>query len=215
MCSRHTFFSRVVLYITKLYAQLKRAVSPCFFARLDELRENCDTTAVLGSLNPGRFSSLASRVRPFPSTFGSQKASSRTELSRFILSTRAGLRLFCLLARGYLNCAPVPFKRPFLSPQPFARRRGWTGSRKNAQPCTILRKDGLGIAEATKGAVWERTRRRKRKGNARKRRVTYSMIFAAAKGAEGRKDACIVYIRGKACNDGIDEEDKNWMYRLG
>lgn len=81
-----------------------------FFARLDEPRENCDTTAVLGSLNPQvDFHPLPRASARFLRRSGRKKRalvpSSRTELSRFILSTRAGLRLFCLLARGHLNCA--------------------------------------------------------------------------------------------------------------
>lgn len=205
MCSRHTFFSRVVLYITELWyirADWNEPFRRVFRASRRtsrKLRHHHHHRHSRLSQPTGRFPFLASRVRAFPSTFGSQKASSRTELSRFILSTRAGLRLFCLLARGHLNCAPVPFKRPFFSPQPFTLRRE---PRKNAQPCTILRKAWPGIAEATKGAAWER-RRRKRKGSARERRMTYLMIFAAAKRARrGRKKGrAYIHIRGKATTE--------------
>lgn len=80
MCSRHTFFSRVVPHITKLYTrdwnESFRHVFRTSRRTSRKLRHHCRSRF---SQPTGRFSSLASRVRAFPSTFGSQKASSRTE----------------------------------------------------------------------------------------------------------------------------------------
>lgn len=142
--SRALFRPARAVYYEIIHARLERGVPSRFFCATRrtprKLRHHCSRLAL--PLSPPRFldagrrflpllplfvSPAVPRLRVFSSTFRSQKAG-----SRFILSTRAGLKLFCLLARGHLNGVPAPLKRAPFPSCPFASRRASRVEEKRA-----------------------------------------------------------------------------------
>lgn len=128
--SRALFRPARAVYYEIIHARLERGVPSRFFCATlrtpRKLRHRCSRLALSLSRFPSsslsfdagrRFPSpfllslAVPRLRVFSSTFRSQKAG-----SRFILSTRAGLKLFCLLAGGHLNGMPGTLKKGPLSP---------------------------------------------------------------------------------------------------
>lgn len=129
------------------------------------------------------------RASAFSSMFKSQKSelSRRVpflflSLSRFILSTRTGPELFCLLA--YLNGAPALLKRPCLNPSSGdanADRGKTRGSRAQ-----FYGKPNRGLLRRRKEPREKELEDEREKG-VREWKMTYLMIFAAVKKKGVRK----------------------------